>query len=133
MIKRLFAVSLVTLLVFSFAFAEVDVGSMSNEELINIRNKIDDELIFREFYDIKVLCPGEYVIGKDINFCSFMLMATEITSEHWSTVSVYVEESRDDHSITYAEDVEVGSKIHLSLYEGNVLHVDDGTCYISEG
>ncbi|MDO4802996.1 MAG: hypothetical protein Q4A15_12590 [Prevotellaceae bacterium] len=116
MIKKLFAVSLVALLVFSFAFAEVDVKQFSDDELLNLRDAIQNEIVERKLGTI--LQPGYYVVGSGLDAGNYKITALEKAS---IVVFSSVEQAdRNKSPITFGH-IPEGMTINCDLSEGFVV------------
>ena len=64
--KKIISLVLVLLLFPALAMAEINLSSMTNDELIQLKTQILDELLTRsEIKEVKVPA-GEYTVGEDI-------------------------------------------------------------------
>ena len=91
--KRLVAILLVVLSVFSFTCCaeEIDLTSMTFEELIELRNKIDTRLkAIDPEYDY-ILTEGNYFVGVDMPEGEVMLYRLSAEPDSNDSINVYYE------------------------------------------
>lgn len=73
--KKIISLVLVLLLFPALAMAEINLSSMTNDELIQLKTQILDELLTRsEIKEVKVPA-GEYTVGEDIPVGSYTVYA----------------------------------------------------------
>lgn len=127
--KRILAVVLgICVLASIVAFAEgIDFSSMSDGELFELRQAVEDELGNRGLWEGDPIASGRYVVGKDIKAGRFIIRCASISSAEFLEVVVYTE---DDELITY-DFLEVGESVSVRLEEGDYLTIDCGDALIS--
>lgn len=91
--KRIIPVVLAFCLIFgTFAYAEeIDLASLSTEELLQLRTDLTDELFNRD--EGVLLVEGKYVVGKDIAPGAYTVVECE--DDTWSRLTVYLTESSE--------------------------------------
>lgn len=131
---KLFAMLLAVLMVVSGVClaAGLDLESLklsdaSVEDLLKLKDLIDEELASRGFYENEILETGLYVVGKDIVPGQFTL--DEIPDSEDSTyIEVYSSAaSRDEHKTLYSVNFRYGDT-GMILEEGNVILVQYSPC-----
>lgn len=110
---------------------ELDVASMSTDDLLAIYNTIQSELYSRiGMTDNNYVGQGIYVVGKDIKAGSYDFVCTESGSRDDGSQqnAVYIYLIGDDgvsqgKTLWYLYDTALNSKITLNLSEGTILEI----------
>lgn len=102
--KRLVTILLVVLLIFAFTCSaeEIDLTSMTFDELVELRDQIDKQLqaLYPE-YDY-ILTEGNYFVGIDIPEGEVMLFRLSVESDGDDSINVYYE-NEDGKKTGYSE------------------------------
>ena len=117
------------MLVLTFpAFAEdFDLSSFSTDELIMIRNEIDEELINRGESVGDKITSGTYEVGRNIKAGTYMLEITETFHGYaysyvWEFDSIEAQYDRDG----IVTEVHPNEEHYLKLTDGMVLEIEAG-------
>ena len=108
---------------------ELDLSSMSTDELISLSNRVSSELKSRFSSDADAIAEGVYVVGRDIKSGAYEFTCTSMRDVFIrSDVSVYVfpdEASLGDmdKAIQGAECLRIDDTIRLNLFDGMVLRI----------
>ena len=118
--------------------SEIELGSMSTVDLLNLRNAITEELSQRN--EVDIISEGAYEVGVDIREANFKL--TGVTK--WGTVA-YVYEDKESYKATdgskrtryMSEPIDDDSDlttepIYLNLKNGEVVVISIGPAIIEE-
>ncbi len=134
--KKVLCLLVVLLLVGSFALSEtLDLGSMSDDELLTLKSKVDGEMAVR-LIDDQPISDGVYAVGIsfDQGGYTFSSHATEKDGAYvWVYLGLFNNEKDvwdDDKAVTTFCLTEDGKTYHLDLKEGQFLHitVPGGSC-----
>ena len=125
----------------SAAVAGIDISGLSNEELIELREEIDQKLL--DTGAIDTINPGFYIVGKDIKAGTYELSSKAIELEDMTLVYVYNSKEDYDNDIdNYSLSYQVGTwnpdssnpdeyhSVSVTLEEGNLISIEDNTCLI---
>lgn len=93
--KRLALVFFVLCLAIPFSYAEVDVSSLSTDELFTLQDEINSELADRGQYP--VLSAGKYIVGQDIGAGTYTVQEYSDGEDHSSGWSVRIYNSEADY------------------------------------
>lgn len=131
--KKLFSIMLVLMMVGVVAFAEFDIASLSDSELLTLKSQVDAAIEERGLNTEKEISKGVYVIGQNIPSGGYKFTAHEADST-WIFLGVYEKEE----DIFDSENLEIfsycltndGDSIHIDLPKGKVLYVNTphGSC-----
>lgn len=120
--KKIFAfIIAVSLLAAPVSAADLDLSSMSIDELVELRKSVDAEIQAKVHEDDYMIPMGEYKAGEDILSGKFLFTATE---------SGYIfgyenEEARDKDDPTWIHDFKAGDQEYLELKEGTIIRFTD--------
>ena len=78
--KKILTVILLLVLTCSVAYAEINLSSMTTEELIALQTSITKELMDRGAMKSANVPAGEYIIGKDIPAGDYSISTTQIVA-----------------------------------------------------
>lgn len=109
----------------SIAFAdELDLESMSLEELLDLQIRVQESIAFKDQYNELVYYPGEYEIGKNIEPGTYIVHPLSLEpNKKWLTVAVYdIEWNNGSDSI-----LELGENVQFDFKEGYIFYLDYGT------
>lgn len=95
------------------AMAEVDLKSMSFDELVNLQNQILEEVVSREEFKCVSVPAGEYTVGSDIPAGDY----TITNSVKSAMVTLYVNGFESAYHLTSTDPV-IGK---LSLEDGDIV------------
>lgn len=125
--KKVLMLVVVLALFVSPALSEaIDFTSMSLDELLVMRQSIEDEIYSRLQEGSGTIWVGAYHVGKDIKAGSYVLSGIE------NTIIVHVYESEEDFANhkTSTNDFVSTTGYYLSVKEGMVIEVLIGNGYI---
>ena len=120
----------------ALAEGETDLSGMTDEELLELDQKIKEELTGRGYFaeGQDEIYPGSYTVGKDIREGDFIFTLEE-GYRTWVELRLYAseedfeeEEDPEDEYVTS----KLGSRFNLLLKDGMVLTVEDGVFLISD-
>lgn len=105
-------------------FADLDLQSMSLEDLVLLKDKVNEEIAAKGGNN--VLGAGIYEVGKDIKAASFRLTCYEATDYAYVTLYKNSEDMDNEKSIIrklfdYEEDQKSQDIVTLNLKEGEIL------------
>lgn len=138
MTKTVKALLLLVVLVFSFHYAraDIDLASMSFEELSALRDEILDEMIKREEWDSVLVPAGAYEIGVDIPEGTWTISA-EPYSDPYVNIGNGINETLTDFAdgcIEWAHLVgEYNSHYDSSVVTSVTWNFSKGHYFISDG
>lgn len=125
----------------SAAVAGIDISGLSNEELIELREEIDQTL--SDNGETDTINPGVYIVGKDIKAGTYELSSKAIESIDWTFVYVYnskedYDNDNDNYSLSYivgnrdSDETELNEyhSVSVTLEEDNVISIENNTCLI---
>ena len=123
------------------AATKIDISGLSNEELIELQEEIDQKLL--ENGAVDTINPGFYIVGKDIKAGTYELSSKAIELEDMTLVYVYDSKEDYDNDIdNYSLSYQVGTwnpdsstpneyhSVSVTLEEGNLISIEDNTCLI---
>lgn len=135
--KKLLIVLLIICTLFTVtAYASpVDFGSMTTDELIDLRDALNVEIANRIGNEDSLIYVGRYVVGEDIKagryVINFLSKEDSIDTEYGTVVIYYTEE--DDRSMTMNKDVlyfPLGEDGCIELADGNVVYIKEAAASI---
>ena len=128
-VKKMLVLFLALVMVVTPAFAaELDLTSMSVEELYSLRSKISTELNARLIPDSSTLFGGVYVVGKDIKAGKYAFYPESISSVY-VTIDIYVSEEAFENDELLRANRHTASESeaeYLDLQDGMVVSVFHG-------
>lgn len=121
---------------------EIDLTSLSLEELIELRDSATQEIYLRigfSFEDNQIVV-GSYLVGQDIKPGKYEFICTYSETETHSDGSsmsfcnlvVYAENDENSEKLFKYYYLPVGQKVAFSLEEGQLLQIDRGHGLIQE-
>lgn len=119
--KKIFALLLTTLMFAVPVCASVDLSTMTDDEIIALRDSVDAEVIARGLKE--VIPAGVYVVGKDMVANRYTFTGKE---ESFSYLAYF--NSKDDYdngNIEANELIDYGKPFFLSLDDGMVLEIHE--------
>lgn len=124
--KLLISILVIILMATSTAFADsIDLFSMTTDELIILRNQINDILNERIASDTSVIYSGNYVVGTDIKAGMYILQFDEL-AEGETTGIVWKFASKEDwrnRKYISADYLTIGNEYQIVLEDGMVLEI----------
>ncbi len=100
-----------------------DLSSMSLEDLLGLRNAVDEEIRTRVSQPSAALYNGKYTVGKDVRSGRFMLTVIQPVVDEWDDEAyVYIEFADGEHDTL---SLHAGESTILDLTEGAVITVKD--------
>lgn len=122
--KKFLAVLITSMLLIVPAFAEtVNLNSMSLEELIQLRDAVQDEISVRIGSDPMVIASGKYIVGTDIKAGYYLLVVDSVAVKYVDLSLVWLDESHDD----VWEQLREGETYYLKLEDGMKLTLENVT------
>lgn len=109
------------------AFADVDLSAYTQEELLSLRDKINQELLKRGIIKVVAVPIGMYIVGEDIPAGAYT-----IKPERYSWIDVYTDESMKKRS--FGEGLQASKNEYIGkliLEDGNLVSVEEGTLFFS--
>ena len=137
--KRLFAIVVAAMMLFSiptFA-ADLDLSSMSTEELVELQDKIKAELDSRGYSaNDSTISEGTYRAGIDIKTGSFKVTATKVTG-YFFVVTLYADQESYDNGKPINNNgndgfLSEGDEATFTLTDGMILVISGGSGSIEE-
>ena len=122
--KRLLLLILVlTMAVTPALAAEIDLTTMTDAELVELRAQIDEILDD----DSSKIYEGKYVVGTDIKPGRYKLTCYQFLSILAAMhVRLYAADNPDERLESY----DLVTSVYVNLTEGMILTLDAGSCYI---
>lgn len=119
---------------FSTIAEEIDFSTMTTDELLELRIKLNSELLSRPDSEGIILMPDDYLVGKDIMPGVYYARHESGT---WSggNADVYSDETKnrkDGKYISNRLDADAGNVCILRLEEGNVLSITNNNIIINK-
>lgn len=114
---------------------DIDLASMSTEDLVSLRDSINAEIANKG--GDNVITQGLYEVGTDIKAANFKVYYYGDTSDEMSCVNFYIYDNKgqyDNHEtssqlLIYADDKDGGI---LNLKEGQMVYVTTGSATMEE-
>lgn len=128
--KRILSILLVVLLFSAPAFAEsLDLSSMSYEQLAELKQAVDNEYYMRPEAEPKILAPGEYVVGRDIQAGIYYVCVNSYEFNKDASARFKAYKSQEDYAaggdLLWCEWPALNKpSISVTLNDGNLLRVD---------
>ena len=100
-----------------------DFSSMSLEELLGLRNAVDEEIRTRVSAPSAAIWNGTYVVGNDIKSGRYLLTVVNVTPDEnrdYSSFSITTPEGKDDYFLLVAGESQI-----IDLGEGYIFEVND--------
>lgn len=124
--KLLISILVIILMATSTAFADsIDLFSMTTDELIILRNQINDILNERIASDTSAIYSGNYAVGTDIKAGMYILQFDEL-AEGETTGIVWKFASEEDwrnRKYISADYLTIGNEYQIVLEDGMVLEI----------
>ena len=133
--KRFLVLVTILLLAATPSVAEIDLSGMSTEELISLRQQID-ELLNKQRQQLDELLDegntiysGVYVTGKDIASGKYTFTCNSLIEDYrYMTMLVYTGNETSGDFERY--DISLGEELYLNLPEGVAVEISHGTAVI---
>lgn len=126
---RKFLVILVSMLMLcSVCLAEVDidVSSLTIEELLELRKMVSTELNMRLQVTDDVFYPYDYIVGEHIPAGGYLVTCVEVTGDYdYGTIAAWAE-GESNWNCYVVEYPEAGDTYCIILEEGDTLRLNDG-------
>lgn len=125
--KKFVAVISILLLLFCHFSAlgeEIDLSTMTTDELINLQIKIQDELYTRDRFMNCFLNPGEYVIGEDIASGDYLIHCVDLQRYGACRICTYDKET--GKYVIHTASLDVDDLYRAKMNIGEVLYIRDG-------
>lgn len=135
--KRLLSLTAVICLLISYAaFAsDIDLTSLSDDDLQDLKFKVDAEVDSRGIGKSDVLSEGLYTIGEDIKEGTYVFYCLDLPTHNDLTARLYWYASKEDYDNNESIDstpMKLGNTLRLELTEGMVLKVEYQSVGIKE-
>ncbi len=122
--RRLLCCLLVCLLLVHVALAEVNLSSMTDDEVVDLLAQVNQEIVNRGINKTAKLPKGRYIAGKEIPAGRYIYTVLATGSE-WGNVTVYADEGEGTRSlwevVTAPDPGEEPETIFMTLNEGDEL------------
>lgn len=107
---------------------EIDISGMTADELLTLRESINEELEQRVGSDGSEIWSGEYTVGKDILPGQYVLTLTKIVEDVNGEVRVYRDaDAYEEYDYDIAELLSKDEGYYLDLSEGMILVIEYGS------
>ena len=111
-----------------FASAEeVDLAKLSDDELVSLMGRIQEEVVVRGIEGTATLSGGAYVAGRDVPAGSYVYTCLA-AGDDWGNVTIYSEEGEGEQLlwevVTAPEEGEEAESFFITLNEGDQLKSD---------
>lgn len=125
------------MLIASPAYAlDIDLDSLSIEELMELRTQVAQKINEKVGSDAAPIASGVYVVGKDIREGTYYVSDTKIADKYFK-VFLYEDEeahkNREDMTgrgdVSYMKE---GEDATISLHDGMVMEIEGGSAMIQE-
>lgn len=105
---------------------ELELTNMTYEQLVELKQAVDNEYYARPEAEPRILYPGYYVIGNEIPAGQYYLTVAEFGDEPSSGFYVYEsKEKKDNRNLSYWEHIKPGTISSFRLETGNIIAVED--------
>lgn len=113
--RKFLAILIVGLMCAIPAMAEnVDISSMSLEELFQLKTSIQEEITARIGKNPMNIASGKYIVGTDIKAGYYILVVDSVAVKYVDLSLIWLDESRDD----VWEQLREGESYYLHLEDG---------------
>lgn len=125
--KKILCAVLTMMMFFSFAFAEIDLKSMSTEDLQALYTKVVMELLSRTDTSVE-LTQGIWVVGRDIPSGRYNLKADNVIVSVYKSEDSAIDEVYSEMRSYYTLSSLIGSNEvgNLTLREGEAVSIEIG-------
>lgn len=125
--KKILCAVLTMMMFFSFAFAEIDLKSMSTEDLQALYTKVVMELLSRTDTSV-TLTQGVWVVGRDIPSGRYNLKADNVIVSVYKSEDSAIDEVYSEMRSYYTLSSLIGSNEvgNLTLREGEAVSIEIG-------
>lgn len=125
--KKILCAVLTMMMFFSFAFAEIDLKSMSTEDLQALYTKVVMELLSRTDTSV-TLTQGIWVVGRDIPSGRYNLKADNVIVSVYKSEDSAIDEVYSEMRSYYTLSSLIGSNEvgNLTLREGEAVSIEIG-------
>lgn len=124
--KKLLATMMVVLMLVTPASAEsIDLDSMSTDDLLSLRNQINNILIERMASDASSIYSGNYTVGVDIKAGRYVIKFDELAEGETTGIIWTFASPEDFKSRRYitADYLKIGVEYQVTLEDGMVLEI----------
>lgn len=124
--KRLLVIMVMVVLFVATAHAEsIDLESMSTDELLVLRNRINSILTERVASDTSAICSGSYTVGTDIKAGRYVLQLDELPEGETTGVVWLFANAEDQRNRKYitADYLTIGVEYQIVLEDGMVMEI----------
>lgn len=119
--KKLVSIILfITLFVVPALADEIDLSSMTFDELLTLRAALNSEISMRLENESSNIYSGKYIVGEDIKAGTYVLFA-DMPSAYY--VSIQISWPDKSHEVVF-EQIKINETYYLDLKEGCVLYLD---------
>lgn len=124
-------VLMAVLLVTPVYASDIDLSSLSDEELQELQARVGEEITNRELSESVILQVGTYYVGTDIAPGSYIFSDAETDGTEGSWLLLYEnEEKMKDYSWFGNEVIEKGDSARVSLSDGQILKVTKSPAFV---
>ena len=124
--KKVSVIMILVLMFFTPVLAEsADLGSMSTDDLLVLRNEINDILEERMTSDASAIYSGNYTVGIDIKAGRYVLQFDEVAEGETTGIVMLFANADDWHSQDYisADYLRAGVEYQIVLEDGMILEI----------
>ena len=124
--KKFFVIMILVLMFVTPVLAEsVDLGSMTTDDLLALRNEINDILTERIASDASVIYSGNYTVGVDIKAGRYVLQFDEIAEGETTGIVMLFEDTDKWHNRDYisADYLRTDVEYQIVLEDNMVLEI----------
>ena len=116
--KKLIVLALSTMLLITPVFASVDLGSMSDQELVDLKTQVTEEMIRRGSID--VLPKGTYLVGTDLKAGKYTF--TGIGDDYYYVGWYACKEDEENDNVGDYEGLSEGNQAFFDLSDGMIFY-----------
>ena len=128
--KILISVLVIILMATTMAYAEtIDLQSMTTDELLTLRNQINDILNERMMTNTSSIYSGMYIVGTDIKAGRYVFEFGKLAEMESTGVVMIFEnyEAYKNRNYIIADYIRLGVEYQVALEEGMVLEITRGS------
>lgn len=131
--KKLLVLILISVLTLTTAFAEgIGLSSMNQQELIDLRVAVDQELTEKLGGPVKMMYSGNYIAGEDIEEGAYIFFYIEDSYEMGGFFIYKFETEADLHNSNFCENYMCmkDQPLYIRVRNGQVINIEGGSVII---
>ena len=127
--KKMAVLFLALILIFPAARAEdIPISSLSTDELISLRDRINDELSLRLKDGTSAIYSGDYVVGQDIKAGQYILYFTKCAEAYgYGEIVIYANAAAREKRERSIQHPRKNVETYLNLRDGMILEIRLGS------